>query len=259
MRSEAETFGTNFGAECLLSVDERWTHVDYALSLGLPEVTKHPKQKGHVAMVGTGPSVLADLPTLRAWKGPIWAMNGALGLLLKHDITPTAWVSIDPMADIVSYLNETPASVEYFPASVCHPRVFDRLKELPKVFLWHLLSDLPLPSSFMQVGGGSTTACRAPLLCTALGYKRVTLFGVDSSWEDDGRFHADGRAVPLTGRDGDQTIEVVCENGKSYRTSKALLSQATYLGFLKQRFPGKLDVRGTGLAPDLCANLKGSH
>ena len=186
-------------------------------------------------------------------------MNGALALLLKNGITPNAWVTIDPMMDILDYLKETPESVTYYPASVCHPAVLNRLKNLPKVYLWHLLSDLPLPSSFTQIGGGSTTACRAPMLATALGYKRVTLFGVDSSWEADDAFHADGRAVPLTGRDGDQAIVVKCSNGREYRSSKALLSQATYLGYLKQRFPGKLDVRGKGLAPDLCANLKGTH
>jgi hypothetical protein len=226
------------------------------MSLGLPEVqVVKQRQKAPVAIVGTGPSVIADLERLRAWKGPVWAMNGALGLLLRNGITPTAWVTLDPMVDILGYLEETPETVTYYPASVCHPKVLDRLAKLPKVFLWHLLSDLPLPSVCTQVGGGSTTATRAPMLARALGYNRVTLFGVDSSWDDDSSFHADGRAVPVTGRDGDQTLTLTTDWGKSYRTSKALLSQATYLGYLKQRFPGKLTIAGRGLAHDLCANL----
>lgn len=258
MRDEDDDLGSNVNAECIIPSYQRLAHVEHALSLGLPEIDVVRHTKGHVAIVGTGPSVRECIATLRLWKGPVWAANGALGLLLDHHIVPDAWVSVDPMTDIVAYLDRTPHEVTYYPASVCHPAVFERLKGCPKVKLWHTLSDVPLPETFLQIGGGSTTATRAPMLAYALGYKRVSLFGVDSSWDDDSAFHGDGRGVPTTGRIADETVTVEM-NGKTYRTSRALISQATYLGYLKQRFPGKLEVRGRGLAPDLVRDLKSRH
>lgn len=249
-------YGANVqGYTCMVPVRKRMMNVQHALSLGLPEVKVKTKGKDKALVLGAAPSINAYADEIRRHRGPIYAVNAALGWCLKHSITPTGWVTLDPLPQTARYIENGP-DITYYVASCCDPTLFKALAGR-HVVLWHALSpDLPLPGC-VQVGGGGTSATRAPMLAWLLGANRVTLYGVDSSFEAS--YYADGRDLSATRADPANDPITVEFDGVSYRTTRGLLQQATYLQYMVQRFPGRLRVKGEGLAPDLIASLERVH
>ena len=134
-----------------------------------------------MSVAGGGPS-LKD--TVHDLKGVIVTANAGLGYLLEQSITPWACGLLDARPHIADLIEPHP-DVFYFVASVCHPSVFDKLKN-SKVVLWHP-SGAPgisetLPRGTAMIAGGTTMGMRWLNLGHYMGFRNFEMHGLDSSY-----------------------------------------------------------------------------
>jgi hypothetical protein len=197
-----------------------------------------------VCIVGGGPSVVDHVETIRNWDGDVWCVNGALGWLAGLGITPDVMVMLDAEDAMVDLLETIPEATEYYIASTCSPKVFDRLADR-MVSIWHeAANDLSPPSGHYVVPGGSTVLMRSPNLAYMQGWRDVHLFGCDCSYADT--THAYGGTLP-------QGCIRVRVGQRVFVTEQVYMQTAAWLAWLKDSFPASLTYHGDGLAQALAA------
>lgn len=151
----------------------------------LPWVAQLPEHDGHAVLVGGGPSLAEHLPSIRKRHElgqVIFALNGAAQFLIGHGIRPDYQVILDARKTNVDLIGNANA---YLIASQCDPAVFDALADRFSVHVWHpaiegiepYLSD----RECALIGGGTTVGLSAMCLAYTLGYRKLHLFGYDSS------------------------------------------------------------------------------
>lgn len=234
---------------CVVDQEGCARNVLSALRRGLPVCTRAPRRKGQLAIVGSGPSVLDRLDTLRSWPGEIWAINGAYRFLKSQGIVPHGFIGMDPVPGLAEYVADPDGQTTYFISSVCDPAVFDALAG-QDVWLWHTKrGDLPYPEGTKTVAGGTTAMTRAPFLANLLGWRSVHLFGADSSYADGpycykrGTFKEDTQREPISYRVG----------GCVFQSELAMAKQAAQISAMYHHvFPkGFLTIESGGLVKAL--------
>jgi hypothetical protein len=213
-----------FRHEPCVPVEEMRRNIAHTKTLGLPEV----EYAGNVAVVGGGPSLAGHIDELRAWKGPIWAINGTWAWLKERGVNAT-FFTIDPRPQ--EWLKEHRGKA--LVASIGSAGLFDALSG------WNV-------RTFDIVVSGTTSATAAPHLAVLLGHKSVTFFGCDSSFAG-GRTHLYDTARP------DHEIEVEVGGG-AYVTKPEFLMQAEDLAALCRELPGFHKCRSGGLLEALIAH-----
>lgn len=186
-------------------------------------VKREEANEGHAVIVGGGPSVVDYLPSLRkriALGQTVFALNGACGFLNRHGIMPDYQVILDARPQNVNLIADAKA---HLIASQVDPLV---LHELPKATLWHPAVpgiDEHLPEhdgEFALIGGGTTVGLSSMMLAYTLGFRKLHLYGYDSSHKD-----GKGHAYPQPQNLADQVVKVTA-NGQSFRASLAMIRQA---------------------------------
>lgn len=180
-----------------------------------------------LAIVGGGPSVLGQLEELRSWPGEIWAINATCEWLSSVGIA-SKLVTVD--SSIKSLPRPALCTGALF-ASCVDPAVWD---QHPDALCFDLVEDDPT-----GVVGGSTTACRLPIVCLQMGYTEIHYFGCEGSFV--GKTHAykdEGQFLNL------MKIEAA---GKVYTTRDDLLLQCECLADIMREFPNNLKNRSGGL------------
>lgn len=217
-----------------------------ALARGLPEVAGCRRHGHTLSVAGGGPS-LSD--TAKQMTGFIASVNGSLGYLLDKGIVPHICGILDPgshMPDVIT----ADRRVRYYVASICDPKVFDKLKDC-EVRLWHPTSVtggtglLELRGGdWLQIGGGSTMGLRWVNLGYILGFRTFHLHGLDSSFRGEAT-HAYA--------DRDRTGDILTVGGR--RTRANFLEQvADFFDmleiFAREAEPVTFEVFGDGLLQD---------
>lgn len=164
------------GIECVASDEHLSENIRSALGRGLPLV-EHCRPHQHIlSIIGGGPSIE---DTYREAAGYIAAVNKAHDWLIERGVIPNACGLVDPLPALADQI--TPRKdVTYFVASMCDPRVFDKLKGY-HVKLWHAL---PCPvdvGDVLRISGGTTIALRWFNLGYICGFRTFHLHGMDSS------------------------------------------------------------------------------
>jgi len=195
-----------FTAVPSVSPEDCARYTAHTRSLGLPSV----QRAGHVAVVGGGPSVIDHLDELRAWNGPVWAINETYMWLRRQGVEATfftadpkfqPWLKMGPGERALVALHSSPELL----ASIAGA----------DIQTYELAQD--------AVHCGPTTATAAPCLAVWMGHRSVTLFGCDSSFNTNA--YAYGRDLP------DGMIIVLCD-GERYLTKPEFLMQADDLAAL---------------------------
>jgi len=138
-------------------------------TLGLPSV----EYAGHVAVVGGGPSLADHLDELRAWNGPIWAINATWAWLKEQGVKAT-FFTIDPKPQPSIRLQRGDSALV---ASVGCAELFASLRA-GNVRTFDIAFDV---ADGVQTGVTSATA--TPHLAVKMGHASVTFFGCDGSFE----------------------------------------------------------------------------
>ncbi len=187
-------------------------------------VKRVPAHDGHAVLVGGGPSLRGSISSIkqRMEHGQsVFALNGACGFLNSHDIIPDYQVLLDPQELLKGHYGEAKT---YLVASQCHPDVLAASPKEP--ILWHIAMEgreeiTPQhPDGDCLVGGGYTVGLTATCLAYALGYRKLHLYGYDSSVAEIGN-----HAYPSPGFDAPL---VATADGKCFRTTYYLAKQAMH-------------------------------
>lgn len=233
---------------CVVDKEGRNHNLNLVLARGLPTVQRLPKRAGRLAIVASGPSVRDYLDELREWDGEVWAINGAYDYLLDQGIVPHGFMAIDPLPGLAEYVQRPHPDTTFYIASTCDVSVFDALKEY-KVQTFHPYSDdVTYPDEFGIIGGGTTSVTRAPYLGLLQGFRDITLYGVDSSYDGQeycyqwGRYSCD-IAQPKIWVD-------LYDGGPRYETEIGLMKQVSQLAAIVPIFNGMLKFKCGGLMRD---------
>lgn len=146
----------------------------------------------------------------------------------------------------------------YLLASQVHPDVYDRLEaQRADIQQWHAGgADVLKALGIRGVGGGGTVLTRAVPIAFEMGFRQFHLYGVDSSYAEDGAHHAYPQAL----NDGAETVEVFTPHKRTrFVTTGALAEQAQqciaqWQSF--EQFGCEFRVYGEGLLPTLWREAK---
>ena len=87
--------------KCVAGDAELFANMDAAIARGYPEVTRQPEREGVIALVGSGPSAVAQLDVIGEMKRagtPIVGIKDAHDWLQDNGIIPDYALAIDPQA-----------------------------------------------------------------------------------------------------------------------------------------------------------------
>jgi len=220
-----------------------------SMARGLEQVVQLPAHNGSVCIVGGGPSVkrhLGHIKLRREAGQQIWALNGAATMLYEHGITPDALWIVDARPDNAKFVIDCEAHA-YFVASQCAPETFDEAGR--NAYIWHDANCGEwLPEGVTLIGGGTTVGMKAVAGAFVLGYRRIHLFGYDSSLEDD-----DHHAYRQTINDNDLIVDAWCD-GRKFRSAPWMAQQANDFERLATELAEmdcEIHVYGDGLLPHL--------
>lgn len=202
MTSQEQEAGGNsrFYLSPAVSAERMLSNMRSALSRGLPEVTLCNPHGMTLSVAGGGPS-LED--TYKQLDGFIVGVNGSLKFLLDREIKDGASYGCGVMdaGEHIADMIVADHRVRYYVASICDPKVFDKLAGCD-VRLWHvtpettedpegvkaLLNEV-YPKGWLAISGGCTMGLRWVNLGYALGFRKFKLHGLDSSFRK-GATHA---------------------------------------------------------------------
>lgn len=181
---------------------------------------------GAVAVVGGGPSLAGKLDELRERQragAKVFATNGTHEYLLDHGITPDAHVIIDARAWNARFIKRP--AVHYYLASQCHPDVFTRADGPTTLVHMNTHGILPLLPQNLQpinlISSGSTVGLAAIAIAYCLGYRKIFIYGMDSSFEEG------HHAYPQPANDSDRVIEAVA-GGRKFKAAPWMVAQVEH-------------------------------
>lgn len=251
---------------CNTSDEQLHQNIARNAALPLQWVGMHKAHDGVIVLCGGGPSLadsLAEIKRLNADGATVWAMNGAHKYLRAHGIEPDAQVLADGKSETATLVDD--AAKAFYIASQCDPLTVDRAMAAGRVTLWHLaiseeMDDL-FPVSrkkaggYALIGGGASVGNSALCLAYVLGFRRMELFGYDSSHKE-GASHAYDQ--PMNQFIPTSEVEWA---GKTYVASVAMKAQAEKFQITGQALKREgcaINVHGDGLLPAMWNTPPGS-
>lgn len=225
---------------CVVSDAELFPRIKENCGQYLKRVRTVEPHEGAAVLVAGGPSLrdrIGAIEKRRDHGQTIFAMNGACQLLNDHGIVPEYQILLDPQEFITHYIGEACA---YLAASQCHPNVLEKVNDRAEPILWHVgiegaEENIPRhEKGDCLVGGGFTVGLCSMCLVYAMGYRKLHLYGYDSSSTEQGD-HAYKCPVAGTDRwfDSPQNVTATI-GGKKFKTTLGLARQA-------QEFPKLCD------------------
>lgn len=193
------------------------------------EQPERPEGEDHAIICGGGPSLADQLDSIR-WRRSlgqdIFALNNAATYLAERAIWPKYQVMVDAREHNANFLGN---ASELLLSSQCHPSVFDKaMHRGDKIWLWHPVIDGVLDADqkvitdrrpYSLIGGGSTVGLSSMCLAYVMGYRKLHLYGYDSS-------HANGASHAYAQPENDR--EPACDveaYGRTFRCSLGMARQ----------------------------------
>ena len=211
-------------------------------------------------VVGGGPSVHNFWEEIEAKQkdgAHVFALNGAGSWLGRLGIDADYLVLLDARRENIEFLDGVSCDTTALLATQCHPDLVDLARNrFDTVVLFHvnagdesvdLAKELEPGAHLIHVG--TTVGLTAMNLVGAMGYRKIDLYGFDSSNAGEGIHHA----YPQPLNDTAKTQDFVFE-GQTYRAARAMASQAEQFIQSYQRWEAaglKIKVHGEGLLPDM--------
>lgn len=232
-------------------------NVDYALSLPCEILADQYMTPTHTPLVicGGGPSLADNLEKILLMQrngAVIWALNNTFRYLSEHGINPDAHIMLDAREENIKFLPEKTEAMLLYSAQ-CHPKLLDKaIKAAERVVIW-----VPAIKDIMKilskhkklaliVSGGSSVGMKALGLAYGLGFKKVHLFGYDSSYRKE-KNHA--YSQPLN--DAERIIDITV-NDQHYRCAPWMATQVEEFKYSIPNFLARgmeFSVHGDGLLP----------
>ena len=216
-----------------------------------PWICRCEPHAGEAIIVGSGPSLLPMMAILREYArqgGVIFALNNAAKVLSDAGIKVTHQIVLDARADNVKFLGYAEV---YLLASQCDPSLFAEVRG--HILQWHPvidgIADIFPRSPMTLIGGGTTVGLSAMALVYTMGYRKMHLFGYDSSFMDDQQ-----HAIPQDRTTQENASFEVTVNDRVFRTNAAMARQAEIFPQFAQTLADmdvEIKVYGDGLLPHI--------
>jgi hypothetical protein len=240
--------------------DERWEQVKANCARISKRVVLALPHRRKAILACYGPSIRKTISLLKhqgvADDADIISVSGAHDFLLSHGMTPTYHIECDPRPHKADNIENAHPGVRYLLGSVVSPVLVEKL-DGADVSLWHiadedhirgLLEELKESGKLVITGGGSV-GLRGISLLYAMGYREFHIYGMDSSFEDDGNAQW---AAKHAGKRQD-VVRIATVAGETFNTSLVLVGYATEFIEMMQRMSAGVDLRlyGEGLLQSL--------
>lgn len=235
------------------------TNIRTSSALDVPWLDLVPEHDGDAVLVGGGPSLekgMRELIMRQQAGAKVFAQNGSFAFLRQYGIEPDAHIIMDARPENQHFI--TGQAKAYYIASQCAPEVFQRALPAP-VTLFHMntagvqdsipANDKPLH----LISSGSTVGLAAMAIAYCLGYRKLHLYGYDSSYEDKKQHHA----YAQTGNDDDRTI-TVSAGDRTFRCAPWMAMQAQQFQELSNALAEAgctITVNGDGLIPHIAHEM----
>lgn len=209
-----------------------------------------PPHDRRAIIVCYGPSLTKSWHTIpkELEEGPadIFTVSGAHDFMISQGIVQRYHVECDPRphkADNIRCESVKHLGIEYLLASSCHPKLFAKFEGC-KIRLWHSVGGRDavrirdeLRSTAPFVFGGGSVGLRSIGLVYYMGYRKISIYGMDCSYSDDGSEKWAGphaqKANPK-----EQHVWRVKYNGRLFTTSPVLLTYGANFFDMVKRLPG---------------------
>jgi hypothetical protein len=212
-----------------------------------------PAHDGVAVICGKAPSLRDTLPLLKATKNAtIFACNSAAKFLASEGVVPDWQVILDSSRNTV---NELGPAKRHLLASVVDPEL---VRKAVSPVLWHPLipgiEEALSARPFVGIGGGITVSNSVLCLAYTLGFRRIEVHGMDSSFRK-GDIYAFKSDIP------DEPLRVEVEfGGRFYESSVDMKQQVQVFMKLAKMLKDagcEVIVHGSGLLPDVMKNQQG--
>lgn len=161
------------------------------IQANLPRVQKRIKWSNEIkedvlALVGYGPSLRKSIDLLKEYKS-IMTMSGAHDYLIQHGIKPTMHIDCDPRPHKAIFTKNPQEGIEYLMSSSINPIAIDQLINYD-LTLWNLetTEEFKYPEGEWVYPGMGSVGLQSMLIGHTKGWRKFTLFGMDSSFVKDG-------------------------------------------------------------------------
>lgn len=234
---------------------------------------------GETALIcGGGPSLKDNLGLLRKLSKrknhKIITTNKTHDWLVKRGFPVWAVVLLDPMPHVAEYVKLATPKTKCFIAGQCHEDTFKSVAHTD-LYLWHaadnqeedmyplsLLSSQYKNRAWKLIGGGNTGGLRSIYIAQPLGFKKIHLFGFDSSMRD-GKLYAYNKPHPKDAEEGEAELFVNGHRQKFWSNEHMTRQVENFEDMIKQIFLWNktgawsgldhLVVHGEGMLPCLAA------
>lgn len=254
--------GEGFKAIALPNIDDEtvFRNVGINSRRDLPWIKETAPHDGHAVLVGGGPSLAETLDEIayRQDRGQtVFALNGVARYLAAQHICADYGVVLDARAENARFVTD---EMPWLLASQCDPAVFDAAGQ--DATLWHFntpgITDYMPPNKLDTplVGGGWTVGLTAMALVFTMGYRKIHLFGYDSSDRA-----SEGHAYEQTETSDEQKRVTVWCAGKSFICPVTMYAQAEKFEAWARLLADQgaiITVHGDGLLPTLAHAMAGS-
>lgn len=248
-----------------VSFDHALANVEANCKRDLPWFIGIPRKgQSEAVVICGGPSLKDSIDSIkfRQRRGAVViSVNNTLAFLTDNGIIPDAHVMLDARPENAAFIADVPSKTTLFLASQCAPEVFDAAPA-DRTVVWHnafcdelrdVLEPYDKTHPIVFVPGGGTVGLRTLNLCWISGFKRIHVYGMDSSYAED-----DHHAYPQALNDDDRTLTLRMGE-RTYRASIWMARQAEEFKVAWDWLTGKgikLFVHGSGLIPDIAQQLR---
>jgi uncharacterized Rossmann fold enzyme len=249
---------------CNTAIDKLLSNVTSACSRDLPWLDYVDAHDGHVVIVGGGPSAkekIEDIKWRQSLGQQVWALNGAAKWLKEQGVYVDAQVIADARPENLAFVRYGQIMLprgpkEHFLASQCDPSLFDAVN---KVTVWH--SNAPGVADLLKdekarpvhlIGGGSTVGLSAMVIASVKGYRKIHLYGFDSSIKA-----TEHHAYEQASNDKDLIVDVLAGD-QTFRATPWMVQQAEEFVPLAAALAEDgciITVAGDGLLPYLARRM----
>jgi FkbM family methyltransferase len=220
---------------------------------GYAELKTLPAMDDTAVIIGGGPSLKELLGEIRLRKRSgqtLIAVNGSYEYLKDHGIVADGQVIADARRENRDFILSCNHVV--YLASHCHPAVFARARDLKcAIGIWHC-NTAEAAALYAQgkinslITAGSTVGLNAMALAFKLGFRRIHLYGLDSSFSDEA--HAYQQLGP---HQQDEIIPVESE-GRHFTSNTWMVAQVQEFQTIAPALANQgcqIHVHGDGLLP----------
>ena len=212
-------------------------HEAWAQANDIPLVPISAPHSRKLAIVGGGPSVRSKLAKLRKWKGDIWAINATVYYLARKGISATL-VTVDPITLTDEDFEAHTGGKDALLAACCDPRLFEEYAGRVQAFYTR-----PSPYAPFVADGANTTATRLPMLAIKMGYRDMTFFGCEGSYEDESHITENKRSAKRL---------YIQAGSMRYCTEPHFMLQSEWLAGLLTKYPDRVRDESGGLLRAMC-------